>query len=390
MTPAARIHAAIGLLDAVLGGEPAEKALTTWARRSRFAGSKDRAAIRDHVFDALRCRRSYAALGGAETGRGLMLGALRAGGRDPGEIFTGEGHAPAPLTAEEAGLTLTESDLPEAVALDCPDWLAPRLRDSLGADFAPVMQALRKRAPVFLRVNLRRATLGEARARLAEEGIATAPHPLSDTALEVLENARRVQGSAAYQEGLVELQDAASQAITDLLPVSEGMKVLDYCAGGGGKTLAMAGRAEARFHAHDAAPQRMRDLPARAGRAGVQVRLLRGDELEDEAPFDLVLCDVPCSGSGAWRRSPEGKWRFSPQDLERLTATQAAILDRAAALVAPGGCLAYATCSLLHDENAAQVAAFVARRPGFTLEVSRRLTPLDGGDGFYGAVLRRE
>ncbi|MGC9369711.1 MAG: RsmB/NOP family class I SAM-dependent RNA methyltransferase [Paracoccaceae bacterium] len=390
MTPAARIAAAIELLDAVLAGEPAEKALTTWARRSRFAGSKDRAAIRDHVFDALRCRRSYAALGGSETGRGLLLGALRAAGRDPAEIFTGEGHAPAPLTAEEAALTLSEADLPEEVALDCPGWLAPRLRASLGADFAPVMQALRQRAPVFLRVNLRRVTPAEAQARLADEAIATAPHPLSGTALEVLENARRVQGSAAFREGLVELQDAASQAITDLLPLRDGMSVLDYCAGGGGKTLAMAGRAKARFHAHDAAPRRMRDLPARARRARVQVTLLQGGEVTARAPFDLVLCDVPCSGSGAWRRSPEAKWRLTPEDLERLTATQAAILDRAAPLVAPGGCLAYATCSVLDDENAAQVAAFLARHTGFTQEDSRRLTPLDGGDGFFVAVLRRE
>lgn len=390
MTPAARIAAAIELLDAVLAGQPAEKALTGWARRSRFAGSKDRAAIRDHVFDALRCRRSYAALGGAETGRGLMLGALRAAGRDPGEAFTGEGHAPAPLTAEEAALTLAPADLPEEVALDCPAWLAPRLRTSLGADFAAILRALRRRAPVFLRVNLRRATVAEAQARLDGEGIATAPHPLSDTALEVLENARKLQGSAAYRDGLVELQDAASQAVTDLLPVSEGMKVLDYCAGGGGKTLAMAGRAEARFFAHDAAPQRMRDLPGRARRAGVQVRLLDGQAVEAEAPFDLVLCDVPCSGSGAWRRSPEGKWRLSPQELDRLTAIQAQILDRAAGLVAPGGALAYATCSLLDEENAAQVSAFLDRRAGFSLRSSRRLTPLDGGDGFYVALLQRE
>jgi len=390
MTPAARIAAAIDLLDAVLAGQPAEKALTGWARRSRFAGSGDRAAIRDHVFDALRCRRSYAALGGAETGRGLMLGALRAAGRDPAEAFTGEGHAPAPLTAEEAAQTLTLADLPEEVALDCPAWLAPRLRASLGADFAAVLQALRRRAPVFLRVNLRRATVAEARARLDAEGIATAPHPLSDTALEVLENARKLQGSAAYRDGLVELQDAASQAITDLLPVSEGMKVLDYCAGGGGKTLAMAGRAEARFFAHDAAPQRMRDLPERARRAGVRVRLLDSRAVEAEAPFDLVLCDVPCSGSGAWRRSPEGKWRFSPEELDRLTAIQAQILDRAAGLVAPGGALAYATCSLLEEENAAQVSAFLERRAGFRLRRSRRLTPLDGGDGFYVALLQRE
>ncbi|MCV2881244.1 RsmB/NOP family class I SAM-dependent RNA methyltransferase [Actibacterium sp. XHP0104] len=389
MTPAARISAAIEVLDGVLAGDAAEKLLTTWGRQNRFAGSKDRAAIRDHVYDALRCRRSFAALGGAETGRGLMLGACRAGGVDPASLFTGQGHAPAPLSAEEAALDLTPDDLPEAVALDCPDWLSGPLRDSLGDDFAPVMQALRHRAPVFLRVNLRKTTRDQAQVILQNEGIATRPHPLSPTALEVTENPRRVQTSAAYRDGLVELQDAASQAITDMLPLVDDMRVLDLCAGGGGKTLAMAGRAQARFFAHDVAPQRMRDLPERATRAGVKVTLLQADEPESSRAFNLVLADVPCSGSGAWRRSPEGKWRFDRAALERLVQTQARILDRAAALVAPGGHLAYATCSLLRAENADQIAAFQARA-AFRLVETRRLTPLDGADGFFVAILMRD
>ena len=223
MTPAARVTAAIDLLDAWLAGAPAEQLLTTWARGHRFAGSKDRAAIRDHVFEAIRCRRSFAALGGAEpgaeTGRTLMLGALVAAGRDPGEIFTGEGHAPAPLgPGEGAGPDLAE--LTDEVRLDCPDWLAADLRASLGPDFAEVMAMLRHRAPVFLRVNLARGTVAEAQAALAVEGIATRPHGLAATALEVTEGARRIQGSAAYRDGLVELQDVASQAVVAALGVA--------------------------------------------------------------------------------------------------------------------------------------------------------------------------
>jgi len=387
MTPGARIAAAIDLLDEWLAGAPAERALTGWARRSRFAGSKDRAVIRDHVFDALRCRRSYAAMGGAATGRGLMIGALRAAGSDPDAFFTGDGHAPAPLSPSERAPTPGLDDLPDEVACDCPDALAPILRASLGADFVPVMRALRQRAPVFLRVNTAKASREAALRVLAEEGVETTPHPLSPTALEVTGNPRQVQRSRAYRDGLVELQDAASQAVADLMPVAPGMRVLDYCAGGGGKTLAMAGRVDARYVAHDAAPVRMRDLPGRAERAGVAVAIRETGALGKEGVFDLVLCDVPCSGSGAWRRAPEAKWRTRRDDLDRLCALQAGILDRAAGLVTPGGYLGYATCSLISAENGAQVAAFLDRRPGWTVQDTRLLTPLDGGDGFYAAVL---
>lgn len=385
MTPAARIAAAAGLLDGVLAGDPAEKLLTTWGRQNRYAGSGDRAAIRDLVYDALRCRRSYAALGGARTGRGLMIGALRAAGADPALMFTGEGHAPAPLSVEEQGLSLSLEDLPQNVALDCPDWLEAPLRASLGNDFAPVMGALRHRASVFLRVNLRRGDVEDAQKSLLDEGVETEPHALSPTALEVMSNPRRVQNSAAFKSGLVELQDAGSQAITDMLP--ECPRVLDYCAGGGGKTLALAGRFDAAFSAHDALPQRMRDLPARAARAGVKVTLL---EAPARDAYDLVLCDVPCSGSGAWRRSPEGKWRFDVGTLDKVLKTQSEILDCAAPLVARGGHLGYATCSLLEAENGAQVAAFLARTPGWSRVASRSLTPLMGGDGFYLSLLKRE
>ncbi len=378
MTPAARLSAAMQILDRILAGSPAEQALTNWARASRFAGSGDRAAIRDHVFDALRCRRSFAALGGGETGRGLILGGLRAAGIDPAPLFTGEGHAPAPVT--EAGRAPDADEV-----LDLPDWLLPRLRRDLGAELPAIAEALRHRAPVFLRVNLARTDRATAQARLAAEGIETRPHPLSPSALEVTAGARRIQTSGAYTEGLVELQDAASQAVVDLLPLANGMKVLDFCAGGGGKTLAMAARAKLALFAHDADPRRMRDLPARAKRAGARVSLI---ENPDQI-FDLVLADVPCSGSGSWRRAPEGKWLLTEARLAALTATQSAILDRIAPRVGPGGWLGYATCSLLADENRGQIDAFLARNPGWRLEAERRLIPLDGGDGFYVALLRR-
>lgn len=382
MTPAARLSAAISILDRWLAGQPAEQALTNWGRASRFAGSGDRAAVRDLVFDAIRCRRSFAALGGAETGRCLILGSLRAQGIDPEVFFTGDGHAPPPVRADEAGRA------PQGLeALDCPDWLAGPLRDSLADDFAAVMEALRHRAPVFLRVNAARIDRAAAQAALAAEGIVSVPHHLAKNALEVTENARKIQNSAPFRDGLVELQDAASQAVVEALPLRDGLKVLDLCAGGGGKALAMAARARLALHAHDADPKRMVDLPARAKRAGAKLRLTEMPEAA--GPFDLVLADVPCSGSGSWRRAPEGKWRLSPDRLQQLVNIQAQIIDRASKMIEKGGVLAYATCSMLRCENDAQIDGFLSRNSAFAETSRHRFTPLSGGDGFFLAILRK-
>ena len=380
MTPSARLAAAIAILDRILAGEPAERALTNWGRASRFAGSGDRAAVRDVVYDALRRRNSAAALGGGLTGRGLVLGLMRAAGQEA--LFSGEGHAPAAPEPGEAGREPTAAE-----RLDLPDWLVPEMSASLGADFGPVAEALRSRAPVFLRVNLRRTDAPGALAALAADGITAQPHPLAATALEVTENARKVQASAAYQTGLVELQDASSQAVVAALPLIDGMKVLDHCAGGGGKTLAMAARARLKLLAHDVNPGRMTDLQLRAERAGVKIA--RIESPETQAPYDLVLVDAPCSGSGSWRRDPEGKWRLTAAALDRVQALQATILDQVAPMLRGKGWLAYATCSLLHRENRGQVEAFLARHDGWRLQRDHVFTPLQGGDGFYLALLQR-
>lgn len=378
MTPAARLSAAIEVLDRYLEGDPAEKALTNWARRSRYAGSKDRAAVRDIVFDALRCLRSHSALGGALSGRGLVLGGLRAKGKPPEDFFTGEGYAPSRLSEDEIQGGYTPKGNEE---LDCPDWLAEDLRESLGDDFHAVLTALQKRASVFLRVNLAKATLDQAIAQLQAEVIQAKPHDLSDTALEVTEGARRIHMSDAYKNGWIELQDVASQAVVECLPLKDGMRILDYCAGGGGKTLAMAGKVKAEFYAYDISHSRICDLSARAERAGVDVEAITSPS--SHAPYDLVLCDVPCSGSGAWRRSPEGKWLLSEKNLSQLVVTQSKILDEAKSLVANGGVLAYATCSLLQAENKKQIDSFLNRFPNWQSTYSRQFTPKDGGDGFF-------
>ncbi len=387
MRPEARLAAAAEILDRYLAGEPAEKVLTTWARHSRFAGSKDRAAVRDHVFAAIRRRRSAATLGGAETGRGLIIGLLRATGQDPATFLTGEGHALAKMTEAEVVGGTVPSD-PDRI--DCPAWLQGELHRSLGDGFAATLAAMQERADLFLRVNTLRGDVEDAIARLAADGVAAQPHALCDTALVVTEGARKVQLGAAYQSGLVEIQDVASQAVAAQVPIPDDGVVLDFCAGGGGKSLALAARGAATVLAHDIDQGRMKDLPSRAERAGCEITRVTRAEIDARAPFDCVVIDVPCSGSGAWRRQPEAKWNLTPERLDALEQTQQAILAEAGSLVRPGGVLAYITCSLLAGENEDQVEGFLARSDGlWALEHQSRLSPMAGGDGFFLAILRR-
>jgi 16S rRNA (cytosine967-C5)-methyltransferase len=385
VTPPARLAAAAGLLDRIVAGEPAERVLTTWGRASRFAGSKDRAAVRDAVFDALRRRRSLAWLGGADTGRGLVIGALRSAGTDPATLMTGEGHALVPPGPDESGRPLGRHPRPSAST--CPTGSCRASPPRSGTTSR--RSALRSDAarPSSLRANLRRTDRNGALAALAADGIVGRLHPHVRTAVEVLGNVGKVTASKPYVEGLVEIQDASSQAAVLRLPLRDDASVLDLCAGGGGKTLAMGALADLRLVAHDEAPARMRDLPVRAARAGLAVTL--ADDPAARAPHDLVLVDAPCSGSGTWRRAPEAKWRLTPERLADLVALQGALLDQGADLVRPGGHLAFATCSVLDEEGPAPVAAFLARRPGFAAVDVLRFLPGPDGDGFFQAVLRR-
>ncbi len=385
MTPGARISAAIEVLDDMGGGMAAEQALTRWARRSRFAGSKDRAAVRDHVFDVLRCRRTAAYLGGGTTGRALMIGLLRHQTIDPVPLFDGAGHAPAPL--EEAERTAPAPPGDTATVWNLPDWLIALFTASLGDKAEDAALVLQSRAPVCLRVNTARSDIATATARLAEEGITTELNPLAPTALTVTDGSRKIRNCATYLDGWVELQDAASQAVVAALP-ADG-RVLDYCAGGGGKALALAMDPARTVFAYDKDPRRMTDLSARAQRAGASITVLDNENLKDHAAFDTVLCDVPCSGSGAWRRAAEGKWLLTAEQLSALNRVQDDILDIAADLTAPGGTLAYATCSLFSVENEDRIAAFLARQPGWNCRFSKRFDVNEAGDGFFTAHLTR-
>ncbi|WP_164658861.1 RsmB/NOP family class I SAM-dependent RNA methyltransferase [Tropicibacter sp. Alg240-R139] len=387
MTPAARVETAITILDDISAGSPVEKALTGWARRSRYAGSKDRAAVRDHVFDVTRQWRSLAALGGGETGRQLMLGLCRRNGADLEALFNGATHAPSPLTDIE--LAGGRAPMEGAEAADIPDWLWPEFSESLGKNASQAARIMQTRAPVHLRVNLARTTRTDATHILAEEGITCIAHPAANSALDVTEGARRISQSRAFKTGLVELQDAASQAVVETLPLEPGMRVLDYCAGGGGKALAMAAHAGVEVVAHDVAPQRMRDLPERAKRAKAKITIVTPDNLQFAGQFDLVLADSPCSGSGSWRRAPAGKWQLTRDGLDDLLSAQTQVIEKSSQLVRARGVLGYATCSSLNVENTGRTSAFLAAKTNWMQVSSNSWSVLDGTDGFFVALMKR-
>ncbi len=429
MTPAARVAAAIEILgDIETRRRPAADAVKDWGLAHRFAGSGDRAAISSLVYDALRRKSSSAWLMGESSPRAEVLGALRqTRGLDADTaagLFTGEDHAPSPLTVAER-TRLATADLsaaPAHVAGDFPEWLAPQFEASFGADVAEEGRALAERAPVDLRANLLKTSRDKALAELAH--LSAQPTPLSPVGLRI---AIRPDGRGpalaaepAYVRGLVEVQDEGSQLAALLAEARPGMQVLDLCAGAGGKTLAMAAAMDnhGQIYATDADGRRLTpifDRLARSGARNVQVRAPRGqaDVLADlEGRCDLVMIDAPCTGSGAWRRNPDAKWRTRPGALEQRLKDQVEALESAMRFVKRGGRIVYVTCSVLRAENEDRAIAFLARHddmlpvdaaaqarsaglPALAEHASRfgpgfRLSPrTTGTDGFYIATLAR-
>ncbi|MCF6443343.1 RsmB/NOP family class I SAM-dependent RNA methyltransferase [Nereida sp. MMG025] len=382
MTPVARYAAAIDVLDNILVGASAEQCLTTWGRKNRYAGSKDRAAVRDIVFRALRCKNSFAALGGSATGRGLVLGSLRTDDIAPETVFTGQGYAPTPLDPEEQTAPQLQQLPPDA-----PDWIVDKLHAQLGQAAADAALTLfRDRAPISLRINTSKTTVAEAQDSLLHDGITTQSAADCATALIVTDGERRIRNATAYQTGLVELQDCSSQQACLELQLRPDDHVLDYCAGGGGKSLAITARGVRKISAHDVSADRMRDIPDRASRAGAQIEVL--PDLTGRTEFDVVLVDAPCSGSGTWRRTPQAKWALTPDDLAAYQQLQRTCLTQAAGYA--NRLLAYATCSVFEEENEEQVAWVLQNFPQFGL-VSKTRYPISmSGDGFFLAQFERK
>jgi 16S rRNA (cytosine967-C5)-methyltransferase len=389
MTPAARLQAAIEILDEVLAstrndGPPADSIVTHYFKQRRYAGSKDRRAVRELVFRAIRRSAER-----PESGRAAVLG-LAADEPALLDLF-GQPRGPEPLQQGEQA----------AAAGEVPAWLTDALSPLVGRDEWP---ALLERAPLDLRANIARSSRDELLAQFP----GAEPTVLSPWGIRLAPDSR-IDDHPAFQAGLVEVQDEGSQLIALACEPRDDERLLDLCAGAGGKSLALAAAApQATILATDSNRARLSKLVPRARRAAasIEARLLNPpreiEELEDwRGSTDLVLVDAPCSGSGTWRRNPEGRWRLTPERLDRLAAAQERLLDVAAELVRPGGRLVYAVCSLLSREGAGQTERFLQRHSSWISEdaaiaggradgAGRLLTPAhDRTDGFFVARLRR-
>ena len=376
MRLAGRAAAAIEILTEIFERHrPASEALKDWGKAHRFAGSTDRHAIGTLVFDCLRRRNSLAARMGDGRPRALVLAALRdIWGQGPEDIaaLSGEQHGPGPLNeAEQVALQRDmRRDLPVAVAGDLPEWLVPSFEAAFGSRAAEEGAALAARAPIDLRVNTLKATRAEVLEALARFG-ATAG-PLSPLCVRIAPPGHQtrnanVEAEPAHGRGWYEVQDAASQVAALLSGAKPGKTVADICAGAGGKTLALAAMMnnEGKLVAHDTDRFRLRPIFERLTRAGVTncevISAQDQGQLEAAGPFDCVVIDAPCSGSGAWRRKPDAKWRLTEKQLTQRIKDQRQVLEKGFELVKPGGRLVYITCSVLPQENTEQVAAFMAR-----------------------------
>jgi 16S rRNA (cytosine967-C5)-methyltransferase len=427
VTPAARISAAIDLLEVIEGApkRPADAVANDFFRARRYIGSGDRRAVSDRVWTILRARRRLGWwLGEAPKSARLLVAAslLVEGWTKSGvqQAFSGGQFGAAPLDRPEQsalteieGHTIDHPAMPDAVRLEVPDWLLPHLITRFGTSLPTEMAALAHPAPLDMRVNLLKSDRDEAKAALAAEGWEAEPTKLSPWGLRI--NGRRpVTSGPAFQSGLVEIQDEGSQLVAAMVGAAPGMRVVDWCAGAGGKTLALAGIMANRGQivACDVSAPRLDGALRRLRRAGVhnvERHLVEpGDKwLKRRAgTFDRVLVDAPCTGTGTWRRNPDARLRLKENDLAELVLKQGSILDAAQSLVRRGGRLIYATCSLLEEENEAQVTSFLLRHADFAVVPLARAWPLDqsppnsgdflsltparhGTDGFFTAVLER-
>lgn len=386
MTPAARVQAGIEILDLVIAaarddGPPADVIVGTYFKTRRYAGSKDRRAVRELVYRAIRRAGER-----PDTGRAAMLGL-----DDAAALFGDGGHGPGAVGEEEQ---------PAAERL-IPGWIESELSPLVTPEEWP---ALLERAPLDLRVRTASIMWDDVLAAVpGSERTTLSPWGLRLTA------DSQIDKHPLYLNGLVEVQDEGSQLIALACDPAADANIIDLCAGAGGKALALAAMApDADIIACDTNRSRLSKLAPRAARAGatIETRLLGGgreaEQLEDlEGQADLVLVDAPCSGSGTWRRNPEGRWRLTPDSLDKVVALQMRLLDLAVPLVRPGGTIIYAVCSLLAREGAGQIANFLGRHSSWMVQDvldgigrgdggGKLLTPgHDGTDGFFVARLGR-
>lgn len=402
MTPGARLAAAIEILNGILSRRrAADVALAEWARAHRFAGSADRRAIEARVYAVLRRRNECAAaMSGHADPRALILGSLRLEGLDApsaGALLSDGPHAPGGLTPGELALWDQKPGTqdPFWVRLNYPEWLHAELERALGASLETEMEAMLSRAALDLRVNTLKTDRAAAQSALLREGVETDCSQLASGALRVRGNPK-LDATQAYANGWVEVQDAASQAVCAMLNARPGERIVDLCAGAGGKSLALAAAMlnQGEILACDVDGKRLGRLAPRAVRCGATIIELTGDPYASHqhlAPqsADAVLVDAPCSGSGTWRRNPESKWTLDADRLNAYRVAQRQALDRAIELARPAGRVLYVTCSLFKSEGEDQVEALSARHAGWHAVTTRRYSPASTDtDGFFAALLQ--
>lgn len=377
MRDGGRVQAAIEVIDAVLNRhQPVKDALRDWGKAHRFAGSGDRAWISGLVMDALRSKGSAAYLMGEDTPRAIVLGALGRGwamtADEIAQTFEGDEHAPEALSeAERAAISRDMSGAPLHVRADIPDWLEDSFVRAFGEDAVIEGQAMAGRAPVDLRVNLIKTDPDKALAAVVAKLKHAQASLLVKNAIRIPETDPKAKSPPAdaipaYGKGWVEVQDLGSQIAALAAGAAPGAQVLDYCAGAGGKTLALAALLNntGQVHAWDYDWRRLRAIWPRLQRAGVRdVQVHDGKEDEAlsglEGKMDVVFVDAPCTGSGTWRRRPDSKWRLKPEALAQRIKEQTLVLENSSKYVKPGGRLIYVTCSILPEENEDRVAEFL-------------------------------
>lgn len=387
-----RVHrllaeACAGILREVFeGGRVLDRALDEAFRANPKWGKRDRGFIAETVFEATRWRRALGFVAEGESPEALCAAQWMRGGLEVPDWWRWDGCPVADMAAREGAL----ASQPRAVRESVPDWLDNLGELELGAAWADELAALNRRARVFLRINPLLGTMAEVLAWLAAEGVVALPVEGAADALELPEG--KTLPKSLAQDGRVEIQDAGSQQIAPLLEVEPGMRVVDTCAGAGGKTLQLAGMMANRGEivALDVVERKLIELKKRVGRSGarnVRIEPWTSDTLRRRSGWaDRVLIDAPCSGLGTLKRQPDLKWRITPESLERTRQVQADLLDRYRHLLKPGGKLVYATCSVLPSENGGQVRAWLERTGKRRIELERIVSPAASGwDGFYAA-----
>lgn len=426
MKPQARIQATIEIFEKIEENTrvPMDTVVGDYMRNRRYIGSKDRSNVAERIYELMR---RYARLnwwlersGAEKNARNTVIAYLAlCEGADLKrfkDMFDGSKYAPEMLSEGDIslikkldGTDIEHKDMPLDVAAECPALYADKLKSYFGDDFKAEMLAMLDSATLDLRVNMFSSDINKAKEALEKDGIKTSPTQYSKVGLRC-ENKAYLSRTKAMQKGWIEIQDEGSQLIAQMCDAKPGMQVLDYCAGGGGKTLALASamQRKGRIVAMDTDSRRLERGRFRYKKAQIadiiEVRSLEDDKNKkwlkrQKEKFDIVLTDVPCTGTGTWRRNPDMRWNVYGPSLEELTSIQADILERVTHTVKPGGILVYATCSLLPDENEDQIENFLKNHPEFEVmpitdknlgDPYMRLTPYrHQTDGFFTAILKK-